>query len=476
MGLREYKAPMNLQKSIRSVIESHHLILMGSTLVVGVSGGTDSLALLHLLTGLREALDFRLHAATLDHGLRGADGAADAQFVVETAQAWGISVTQGYIDVWTLAQRTGLGIEAAARIARYGFLASVAREVGAAQVAVAHHADDQVETVLLHLLRGSGVSGLAGMAYRDSLPGHPGLTLIRPLLNVTRADLEAYCGEHGLQSRHDASNDDSTYTRNRIRREVLPYLRELSPQLDRRLLQLADLAAVDDDFLETVLGQVVENSVERDGERILLPRAVFTGLHPALQRRFILWAARQFETADDVGYGHTLAAVDVGLNGQVGARALLTGGVQLRLDYNHIVIELEDAPATADNVPLLTSGEQIPVMIPGATPLDAGWTLHTSLTPSETESGRLEIAEGSKVGLRGRREGDRFAPLGLEGHTQKLGKWMIDHKVPQHFRDRLPLVEIDGQIAAIYWEGWKISHHFAVSSAGQRVVYLWFVR
>ena len=394
MRIGEYKARMNLQEAIRAVIQSKHLIIPGAVLVVGVSGGTDSLALLHLLAGLRKSLFFRLHVATLDHGLRGDAGAADARFVVEMAQAWNLPVTAGYTAVRALAKERGLGIEAAARIARYDFLASVAREVGAERVAVAHHAGDQVETALLHLLRGSGLSGLAGMAYSNSVPGHPALTLIRPLLDVPRADLEAYCCEYNLQPRHDASNDDTAYTRNRLRREVIPYLRELSPQIERRLLQLAEIAAVEDDFVTGALNRLVESSVRRVGERILLPRAVFSELHPALQRRFILWAARMLEGGEEVGYIHISTAVEVALHGQVGARALLTGGVQLRVDYETLVIEPESASVETDDLPLLPIPMGIMIVMPGENLVGAGWQLNTSLTPPEGEYARLAVADG----------------------------------------------------------------------------------
>ncbi|MFN8447334.1 MAG: tRNA lysidine(34) synthetase TilS [Anaerolineae bacterium] len=209
---------MNPATSVLHTLREHDLLPADALLIVGVSGGTDSLALLHIL----RRLGVRLHVATLDHGLRGAAGAADARFVVETAEAWGLPVTAGRADVRVLAKAQRLSIEAAARAARYDFLSSVAHEAGTQRIAVAHNADDQVETVLLHLLRGSGVGGLAGMAYAAPLPGHPDLMLIRPLLDVPRAALDAYCREHGLQPRHDASNADARYRRNRLRLDLDP--------------------------------------------------------------------------------------------------------------------------------------------------------------------------------------------------------------------------------------------------------------
>ncbi|MCC6805409.1 MAG: tRNA lysidine(34) synthetase TilS [Anaerolineae bacterium] len=344
----EYKAGMNLTEQLFAVIRAHNLLPYGAgSIVVGVSGGADSLALLHLLANLRGQPgleDMRLHVATLDHGLRGAAGADDARFVVETARAWGLPVTAGKKDVRALADEHRMSVEAAARAARYDFLASVAQDVGAERIAVAHNADDQVETILLHLLRGASLSGLAGMAYVAPLPEHPDLTLIRPLLGVPRADLDAYCREHGLQPRRDASNDDTRYTRNRLRLDVIPKLRDVSPQVDRRLLQLAEIAALEDDFADRALHEVIDQHVARSEGRIRLPNTVFRGLHPALQRRLIIWAVGQLGGAADVSYVHVVAAVRLANEGNVGGRAQLKGGVQLRVDYDLVVVERDDAP------------------------------------------------------------------------------------------------------------------------------------
>lgn len=471
MGGIEYKAGMNLQKQLFAVVREHDLLPYGTgILVVGVSGGTDSLALLH---ALYEA-EVRLHVATLDHGLRGEAGAQDARFVVETAGAWGLPVTAGYTDVRALAAARRVSIEAAARIARYDFLASVARAVGAARIAVAHNADDQVETILLHLLRGSGLSGLAGMEYEAPLPGHPDLTLIRPLLDVPRAELEAYCREQDLQPRYDASNADASYTRNRLRLDLLPHLRELSPQIDRRLLQLAEIVGVEDDFADGALHAALDDHVVQSEGRVGLPHSVFERLHPALQRRFVVWAAQSLGAAD-VGYVHIAAAVRLGMQGTVGARAQLKGGVQLRVDYDAVVVEHEDAPL-ADDLPLLPPDAEIPVIVPGVTRVNSSWVLISSWSVLEGAGSRLAVSAGSTMVLRVRRAGDRFAPLGLGGHTQKISKRMIDAAVPRRLRERLPLLIVNGKIAALWWQRWTVSEEFAASERSGRSIYFRFQR
>ena len=469
MRTNEYKAPMNLPLSVNSTLQTHNLVEHGGLIVVGVSGGTDSLALLHLLAGLRQSLGIQLHAATLNHGLRGDAGADDARFVVATAQRWDIPVTAGYADVQALADERRLSIEAAARAARYDFLAAVARDTGADRVAVAHNANDQVETVLLHLLRGSGIGGLAGMAYRAPLPGHPDLLLIRPLLDLSRADLEDYCREHDLQPRYDASNDDQRYTRNRLRHDLIPHLRDLSPQIDRRLLQLAEIAAVEDDYLTAALQMAVESQVKRTADRVSLSRAVFASLHPALQLRFIITALAELDAADATTI-HLRAAADLARTGQVGAVAQFPHGLRLRVDYADIHLERAGAkpPPSADV--LLPADAVISVAVPGETSLEA-WRIETRRTLMDAPAVGLSVPAGAALMLRGRRAGDRFALPGLDGHTQKLSKWMIDHKVPRDLRDRVPLLIVDDQVAAIYWRGWVVSVHFSVMTSGNELIY-----
>ncbi|HWQ15355.1 MAG TPA: tRNA lysidine(34) synthetase TilS, partial [Roseiflexaceae bacterium] len=243
--------------ALAAFFRRHAPVPPGGLLVVAVSGGPDSLALLHALHALRGELRLRLHAAHLDHTLRGAQSAAEAAFVAETARAWGITATVASADVRALVREHRLNLHAAARAARYGLLARVAAEMGAHAVATAHHADDQAETVLAHLLRGAGPEGLAGMSavvpyaewsratldvrtlnversaaptlnvagstvQRSTFNGQP--PLIRPLLSVTRAAIEAYCAANGLEPRRVPSNEDRRYARTRIRRDLLPRL------------------------------------------------------------------------------------------------------------------------------------------------------------------------------------------------------------------------------------------------------------
>lgn len=462
------------QKTFQT-IQKHNLIPAHALVVVAVSGGADSLALLHVLNELRPRLGCRLHVATLDHGLRGEAGAADARFVADIAAQWGLPVTVDGVDVPALMAQTGQGVEAAARQARFAFLAQVAHETGATLVATAHHANDQAETILLHLLRGTGLRGLSGMALRTTLPGFPEITLIRPLLETSRGEIEAYCQQHSLSPRSDETNRDTDLRRNRIRHDILPQLMTINPQIVSALVHLGESAAADLDYLAEQFSPVIASSIQ-ENERITISRAYFAALHPALQRRFVLWAAAQLGSEETIGYDHLIAAVEMGSRGTVNGQVLLPGALRLRVDYTMIAVERLAAGWPESGYPLLPPGTAIPLVVPDTILLPGEtWTLTTAVTlPAEVEPGGWVALPASKnLVLRTRRDGDRFAPPGLRGHTKKLNRWFTDHKVPGYLRDQIPLLTIHDEVAAIALAGgWVVSARFTTHGKTESSIYI----
>jgi tRNA(Ile)-lysidine synthase len=317
-----------LQTVVRTFCTEHALFKPGRV-VVAVSGGADSLALLHLLNAIRETFGIVLHVATYDHGLRGTAGAEDAAYVRETAEKWGLPVTVGGGDVPTLAAEWRLGLEAAARRARYAFLIETARAVNAETVATGHHQDDQAETVLLHVLRGAGLAGLRGMLPVTQLGE---VRLVRPLLAVARAELTAYLAAAGLTPRHDATNDDLTYTRNRLRHQVMPLLRGINPDVSSALARLAETAREDYAALLATLPPVAPPR---------LPRPDFLAMKPAVQRLWLRCAAAELRPGIELSFERTSAAIRFaeGLTGP--GVVQLGGGVNFRATHKLIWLEME---------------------------------------------------------------------------------------------------------------------------------------
>ncbi len=276
-----------LRFSDRYDLLPHH-----ARIVVAVSGGPDSVCLLHLLHHyIAPRRNLELHVAHLDHQLR-TDSEHDAEFVVEIATAWKLPFTLGTTDVATLAQETHTGLEAAGRAARYSFLIRTAYKWDAHAIAMGHTADDQAETVIQRMLRGAGVGGLAAMRPKrpalDPPPPHcPPLHIIRPLLQTSRADVEAYCIAHDLQPRRDPTNETGPFLRNRIRDHILPLLKTYNPSIMQTLGRVARVCADDDDLLAVLADDAWERLAQQTADQVVFDRQAFMATPRAIQRRLV---------------------------------------------------------------------------------------------------------------------------------------------------------------------------------------------
>ncbi len=437
-------AVRRVQRLLRQAMASSGLDFSGGTVVVAVSGGADSLSLLHALTHTAPALGIRsLHAAHLDHGLRGESGQQDSAFVQAQARAWGLAVTAERADVAAYRKgRKGMSLEMAARELRHRFLADLAQRLGAAAVALGHTADDQAETVLLHLLRGAGIAGLQGMRPVSPSPeqGAGPTLLVRPFLGVWRSETQAYCLEAGLEPRIDASNDSMRFTRNRLRRQTIPALEALNPSVRRTLVRLARTAGRDADFLEAAVAEHWPQIVSSGGGGLRLRAEALKALHPALQVRLLLRACR--DTAGIVGQGRAEAALRL-LHEPPGKSMQLSADWLLSTGHRHLTLaKPEDAPpapyAALEGVHSLN--------IPGDTGLP-GWRVSTALAPIEDAprvDGPWHVqldagAAGVELSVRSWLPGDRMQPSGMRG-AKKLQDIFTDAKAPKAWRAGIPVV------------------------------------
>lgn len=476
------------------------ILLPGETVIVGVSGGPDSLCLLHVLCRLRGEYGLTLHVAHLHHGLRGDEADADAEFVRKLAADWQIPYTVEHTDVPALAREHRLAFEEAARRARYAFLARVAGEVGAQTVAVGHNADDQAETVLMHWLRGSGLAGLRGMLpvtplddYRLLAGGESqSLRLLRPLLGVTRAEIEAYDSLHGLEPRFDRSNLDTTYFRNWLRHEVLPLLSRHNPNVQEVLRRSAQVIADDYALLRTLLEETWPRVVIEETEMaIVFDLAAWRGLAISLQRSALREAIHRLRRSlRNINFIHVENALEVARDGKTGDRATLPQGLMLTLGYDRFTVAAGrgDAMGWLPDWPLLPpSTEGVLLSVPGMTPLPGfEWAIDAvSVDVAELAPGWEANADpwrafldaraiGDRLELRTRRAGDRFQPLGMGGHEVKLADFLTNRKVPRAVRDRLPLLTCEWGIAWLC--GQRVDERASVESATRQVLVVRFVR
>jgi tRNA(Ile)-lysidine synthase len=457
-----------------------------TTLVVAVSGGPDSLALLRTLVELQGSLQLKLTVAHLDHGLR-LGSAEDAQFVADLSRSEGLPFMLKRTEVRAHQVRHRLSPEEAAREVRYAFLARAAQTVGAQAVTLGHTADDQAETVLLHLIRGSGLSGLRGMrpvsAYR--LAGGASVTLFRPLLDVWREETEACCRAWGLTPREDETNRLPTVPRNYLRREVLPRLERLNPAVREALGRLARAVARDLEYLESEVERVWPSVVRELPGGLALDRQALAVLPPALQRHLLRRAYARIN-GDETGLeeAHVEALARLAAD-STGAFFDLPRGVRLEVQRQRALLTRGRA-----SCPLPALAHEHRICVPGETPLGEGWLVRAEVVapPGVIEPGlyvaSLDLdALGSPLWVRPRTPGDRFYPLGLlPGKTikspvrpprgKKLQDFMVDAHIPRSWRDRVPLLV--GPRGVAWVVGWRIAHWARVTPETRRILRLEF--
>lgn len=455
------------------------LDLTGSTLVVAVSGGPDSLVLLHLLVSLAGELDLRLHVAHLNHGLRGEASDQDAAFVAAEARRYHLPATIERRQI----TRNGESVEEAARRVRYEFLAEVARRTGAAAVLTAHTLNDQAETVMMNLLRGTGLTGLSGIQLDSMLPfTDEHIRLVRPLLAIPREQIETYCAEHGLQPRIDLTNQDLGYRRNWVRHRLLPLMAEKNPEIVRSLGRLAQIVKDDLAVIEAALDGYWEWLVtgQADGS-ITLDLALWRELPRGLQRHALRRAAAVVLPSGEVpGAALVESMLEIFAQAGSGRAASLPGNALAYSENGKLIFVRERREAEALPESGLSEQPQ-PLTIPGATKLGAAGTIMAQLAqtreagpPATHADLDVRILEMGQLGVRRWLPGDRMQPLGM-AQEKKLQDMFVNAKIPRRRRNRIPVVVVlppDGTQRIVWVAGVRMADWAKVTEETNQVLSL----
>ncbi len=474
-----------LQQRVLDFIRENQLVAGQHCLLVAVSGGPDSVCLLHILVKLREELGIRLHIAHLNHQLRGAESEADAHYVSDLAHQLDIPATIEQRDVKAYQSQQHISLEEAAREVRYTFLAQAAKSIGTNQVAVGHTADDHIETILMHLIRGTGTRGLRGLqpSSRWQSSGNS-LTIIRPLLPVSRQETADYCRNHQLIPRIDASNLSLSPLRNRIRHQLLPLLKSYNPRVAEALLRTARIAGDDLAFLDKEIDRLWGKIVQKQGNTITLNKKRVLELPPALKRYLLRRVIEDLlGNLKDIESRH-IGEIIGALTKPAGKRLSLPGGLIFSIEYDQYLLGSE--PAALSPFPIL--GAEFPLKLPGETVLP-GWRVEATIIGPSIAKGKgikgigltnnlftayFDLDKtGDKLLVRPRQPGDRFQPLGMS-QPKKLGEFMIDSKIPSAWRQRIPLVCSPEHI--LWVVGWRIDERVKVSEKTREVLRLKFER
>lgn len=411
----------------------YSLVQAHDTVIVAVSGGADSVALLDYLAR-RDDLKLSLVVAHLNHSLRGSESDGDEAFVRELASAHGLPFECRRVDVRRLAADGSLSLEDAGRNARYSFFDEVAESHNASSVALAHHGDDQAETVLMRLLRGAGTCGLSGMAFR-SRAGR----IIRPFLGLRRSDIDGYIASRGLSYRTDSSNADTSFLRNRVRSHLMPLLAGYNPSIARRLSDTAAIAALDEEILDRVVELRWEELARKVAEGVVLPCLLLQGELGGLRLRLYRRALEQvYGTLHRIAFSHLEAIDRLVMEGPSSGRLDLPNQLQVKRCYDDLQFQQGAPERSPVGYELLIDGEGI-YDIPGGGRILVATGGYSHRHYSEQTSMAVDLdAYPFPWTVRTFRPGDRIIPSGMSGH-KKVKNLFIDAKVPRELRRRIPL-------------------------------------
>ncbi len=460
-----HKLKTKLLDSVRAAARKHKLFQPGSSIVLAVSGGADSVCMTHLLNSLKKEMGLSLHMAHFDHNLRGVESRRDAMFSRNLAESMHIPFTLGTGNVMELAESRGLSVQEAARVLRYNFLEKVRKDTCSDFIATAHNADDQAEEVLLRLIRGTSLRGLCGIPWKRDA------RIIRPMLGIYGEDIRRFLKETQIDYVEDSSNRSRKYLRNRVRLDLVPFIREnFNLAITEALNRTASLLSDDMDFIEAGASEAFEQCLEPDSagaskiialniERLVL-------FHPAIRRRVYRLAIEKLQGLDGNLTSNHLLAIDRLILADLPSGSIsLAGKMHARRSYNLLqIIKKDDA---CSNLP---QGFDFEINRPGCYRLPNGTgeiTIEEGQLPKDFRMKKkpfprtLYLAEDSvsfPLKIRTRVPGDRFSPSG-RGFECKLKKFLINCKIPRSVRDRIPLLVTDNEVIAV--GGLEVSEHAA---------------
>lgn len=461
---------------VRKTIEDHSMLVHGDHLLVAVSGGADSVFLLRILARLADEYCLRLTAAHLNHGLRGAESQRDEAFVRGVCTEMGIDCICKTVDIGLLQREKGRSLEDIGREERYRFLDEAAERCGAGKIATGHHREDQAETVLIHLLRGSGTEGLKGI-----LPIRDG-RVIRPLLDVGRADIAEFLRRERLPYMTDSSNVNPVFLRNRIRTRLIPELTaNYNPRLVKALSHTAAIIRGEDDYLQGVVGRIIAGwGITPNAAEASLPVAALRSLHEALQGRIIKWLLEaEVPSKNGIDYGHIDAVLALCRKPDSRYRSLdLPFGILVEREGELLRIRKvggrrERSRERKTPQPLFKYRVEIPAMI-HLKEIDKTIRLEWIGMPTlqeMKEEPRKAFMDYARISppliLRSAEPGERIDLFGIGG-KKKLKEYFIDRKIPRPLRKQIPLL-VDSR-SVIWIAGERISERVRVTDQTKRVL------
>jgi len=450
---------------VRNIIRENNMFNHGDKVVVAVSGGPDSICLLHLLYTLKEELGISLVAAHVNHCLRGEEADKDEAYVRDFCKNINIKCYVKRVDVNKISKDKGMSSETAGREVRYNFFKEVLHNINGNKIALAHNANDQAETILMRIFRGTGLDGLIGIkAVRDDI-------YVRPIIDIQRKEIEDYCEKHDLRPRIDKTNLENIYTRNKIRLEMIPYIQKnFNPDIIESLNRLSHTIKIDSDYINGVALEKYKKFCRKEKEAIIIEEKVFRE-HEAVMTRVIRMALKEI-VGDLYNFekGHIYDIIDI-QRGTTGKSIMLPNGVIALNDYGRVYMcigkDKKEEKKELEYKLVLNSQNNLK---------DIGLRVSLNIINNKNEMNPKEdnlvkYFDYDKIvgdiSLRFRRNGDRFTPLGMKG-SKKLKDLFIDLKISKEKRDNIPLIIFGDEIGWVV--GYRISDKFKVENHSKTIL------
>lgn len=458
------------EKAIKT-IKKYNLIEEHDKIVIGVSGGPDSMALLYLLNDIKEELDFKIFVAHVNHGIRKDEADEDERFVKNICGKLSVPFYSIKVNMDEYAKKNKLTSEEAGRAIRYNFFNKILKDIGGSKIAVAHNKNDQAETLLMRFFRGTGIEGLKGMDYKNK-------NIIRPLLDISREEIEKYCSSNNIETRTDWTNLEPIYGRNKIRLEVIPYItKNYNEGIIDTLARTSKLMKLDSEYILDNAKKIFNNIViEETSEGIVLDGKKLKREHYSIKSRVIRQSIEKvLGNLTGIEEKHINNAIKLLDKNITGKSINITNNIVIKISYGNLIIK--KLKKTKINSFMYSIPIEGSVYIQELNAFCTSKVLSISEINIKNSSKFVKYFDYDKINnrlyIRNRRDGDRFIPLGMTG-SKKLKDFFIDEKIPREKRDYIPIIEDNGKI--IWVVGYRISEEYKVSSSTSKVLEINFIK
>lgn len=444
---------MNINKKIEKTIEKHNMLSLGDHVLIGFSGGPDSVCLLYLLHDLRIKYKLKVSAAYIDHGLRPNDVPKEIEFCRKICNNLSVDFYTQSVNVREFAQIEKVNIQEAARILRYGALDQISINIKAHKIAVAHNADDQAETVLMRLLRGAGPAGLSGIPPVRK-------KIIRPLIEIERTEIEKFLAEKNIPFIIDPSNENLKYLRNRIRQNLMPVIKSISPQATKIISKTADIIREENDYINVSVTKALMRLMSRKTDnRVELFCNPMEVLNIVILRRALRVAIDSVRGLRGIEFEHIEEIINLIKKGRPGDRLYLPKGIKAIKGYSTIIIT--DEPPKKLSTYILD--KPMDILLTEADVLLSIKELEKQEIPDFGDGKNTIYVDREKINfpliIRARKPGDYFYPFGF-GNKKKIQDFFVDEKVPRDERDLIPIIESEGKIVCIV--GYRLDDRYKI--------------